>query len=890
MQIYYNFIPVQPSIFLEQESVIQRLNYNITIHNIISITGLPGSGKSSLAKAFIRQLQNQNNILWFEIENEDSDIILSLCNKLNELYNESFSNLKSPNLLLQVLTTLEKHKVIVVLDNLPLEQNNQLSSFFRRASKLLSTAKIVTTSTHQLSLPSIELTDVCEIQPKKLGIDSSEKLISQLCKMHTLPNIDKSSLKEISEICYGNPLALKTFISYVNQQIFSLDELYLKSSDFSKKMKEIIYQSLIENLSVKQKKILLLFQLYQHPLSRSLVHLTIGKNFQFEMQSLFSSLILEQNKDGLIQISPFINRYLDMRPSNEQLNEIHLSLSKLLLDQSLDLETLICASHHALLVENYDLVLSTLEYLANQIYVMGPELTAFQNLLHKVWSFKNCTQEVVLSYLIDSYLYLGHRQQAKSFIKQLSNNDLIAYYEFRDLQFDENAEQIIAAFKNLNINKLTLQNQIHANFLVSKYYFSIADTKSAKDCHKFAFELCTKKKDTFLVISTLHKLLHHFNFQEHILVRETLDRLFKLLQKHPNSKTYISCILVQASVLIRESNYLQSETILTKLIDSKSSKQFNEIIVRAHLLLASIYCIQTHYHKALHIYQLALNLAQNCHFSGLEAQILSHLSITYSRVNCFQEALESIEKAIQLANTVQKTKLLWLMNVQNIGLLILLNRIETALEKLEKSQKLQLLSNDASKTYLYFYYAKAYQVKKDQKSYKYYWQKYLTQFNSLDQDDQKSSEEARNWFESKILEINKYLLVNQSHQDTYSVNLIELRTICSDRLSFQVFFCSETKELFINQKQIDIFSKRILLPLLILFIQSPKAIFSSEEIINTVWEEPVSQKTKDKLRVTMLRLSKMLNNHGLEVLKNPNRNQFCFNDQLNYCLIFNENQ
>lgn len=888
MQIYYNFIPVQPNIFIGQNDTLQQFHLGINIHNVISVTGLPGVGKSSLTKAFTKQLSNKYNILWVDINSNDDilDIIKALRNKLNTLFNEALSDTSSDDFFLEGLQILEKNNVILVLDNLQGQNDDLLNRFLVLSTNLLSKAKIITTSVFQLRLPAIHLTDVYEVQPKSLSNQSSIQLISQLVRMHSLINIPDSDYEMISQACYGNPLIIKTFISYFNKRLYSIEELCDRNSDFFKEIENIIDDKVLKNLSEKEIELFTLFQLYSRPMTPQLINSSIGSEYQPEVQKLLANFILQANEDGFIIIAPVIQKYANLKSDNDVKSNCHKSISKLLNDKSLPLETLIYACQHAALSDNHSLLGRAIDYISHNLYSMGPELGSYQALLIETLNHNYFQKDLILSYIIDSYLYTGNRPKCQQYYMQLEDPTLKEYYRFRDLHFDETTPQIIEAYESLPLNNLPVRCQIEATFLISKYYCSIADTESAETSFQAGLVLCDSNEEVFLINASLHKALHFFNSRQFSKSNEALDATFQLLKNFPESKTYISCLLLQSNLYMREESYLQAETILQELVKSNSCVVFTELSIRAHLLLASLYGVQNNFEKALSIYVLALNLAQSQQFEGLEVQILGHLSIAYSRVNRFQMALDAIEQAIQLACHDKKTKLLWLMNLQNIGLLILLNEVENALDKLRKNQDLLLFSNESSKTYLYFYYAKAYQMKKDQKQYQFYFQKYLTQFNSLNSEDQKSNKDATNWFESKVLEISKFLIVNQSHQKPYSVNMIDLQAVCSDKHNFQVYFCSESQEFFINEKPVDIFSKRILLPLLLLFLQSPTATFSSEEIINTVWDEPVSQKTKDKLRVTMLRLSKMINNYGLEVLLNSKKNQFNFNSNLNYCLIF----
>ncbi|MCJ8346383.1 ATP-binding protein, partial [bacterium] len=271
MNIFFNFIPSKPKIYHGQNQRLDQFQEFFTVHNVIAITGLPGIGKSSLLKAFLNETPASYKTVWFACEQNSHELNLVMIQEnILKLSDREIVPSSENDVVIQLLQIIEETQMLVVFDGLNIEDIDPLHEFLHLASQFLKNSKIIITKQTRLFRQSNVLSEVCEISPIKLDDHQMASILDSSLQMHGLDCINPSEVDQVVRICYGNPLLAKTFISLIVNEAYAVSQLLQTNSEFYRFVRDLFEAQLISHLSDRDKRLLLLFQLFEKPLNRTL--------------------------------------------------------------------------------------------------------------------------------------------------------------------------------------------------------------------------------------------------------------------------------------------------------------------------------------------------------------------------------------------------------------------------------------------------------------------------------------------------------------------------------------------------------------------------------------------------------------------------------------------
>ncbi len=348
---YIDFLDDSPPqrYFVGREKEISKIHNWLNSENqkILVIYGIPGIGKTSLARKVVTSFQSKRNLFWYRFHRWDTmrSILMPFSEFLARMQRKRLKSYLSSkhtidfNTISQILEDdLDNSDTILVFDDFQ-RIKEDIAEFFSLLIELLSRIRSVhVIIVGRRILPFYDRSDVIvkklvtELQLDGLDQSSSRQLLK-------LKNIDDELFDKIYELTKGHPLFLEL--------ISSVHDITDK-----KDIKRYIYEEIFSNLEEQEKILMNILSVFRYPVTSSTVFIEEDMDIEV-LDSLVERNLVQEIAYDLYDIHDLVREFFYIRLPPNIRQRYHLEASKYYIEEASTLAS-IEAQYHLLKAGNFE--------------------------------------------------------------------------------------------------------------------------------------------------------------------------------------------------------------------------------------------------------------------------------------------------------------------------------------------------------------------------------------------------------------------------------------------------------------------------------------------------------------------------------------------------------
>ncbi|MCJ8344048.1 winged helix-turn-helix domain-containing protein [bacterium] len=257
------------------------------------------------------------------------------------------------------------------------------------------------------------------------------------------------------------------------------------------------------------------------------------------------------------------------------------------------------------------------------------------------------------------------------------------------------------------------------------------------------------------------------------------------------------------------------------------------------------------------------------------AELYCRLASIQSRQLDFKEAKLNFEKSyLFLARFDNPTQKLF-NDLNYCEYLLLTEQVELAIKKLidlvKASQEAGLLE---TKIHALYYLSKAYHLQCDLQKQSIIDQEYQSNLLQLELEAQSQLINDMRWFENYISKQMNHIVL-MSNQIITTISERQMQKSEQQTLDFCLYINFVTQEAYYFQEKLALFSKKILVKVLLYLIKNHKRQVDSQELYQAIWKKHYNPEIDSTLRVNMIRLrALLLDSQHKKLITSPKRNTY----------------
>ncbi|MDG6225377.1 MAG: tetratricopeptide repeat protein [Candidatus Thermoplasmatota archaeon] len=309
--------------------------------SIMSITGIAGIGKTTLAVKAAMDLEGRAHILWYRFHRWDSlrNVLYSLSRFLDEIgrsglkkYLDSTGDLRKKDYYGILESSLNEGPLLLVFDDFQ-RAADEIVDFFSNLKEMLSSSKgVKVIIVGRQVFPFYDRSDVIikrsvrELLLSGLDRESSKGLLK-------IRDIDEELFEKIYRITKGHPLFLQLILS-------------AKDIEDQKDIKRYIYEEIFKKIGENEGLLLQIASIYRYPVPSSAFFLEEGLDFNILDNLVEANLIQETSYDEF-EAHDIIKEFFYNRLTPAQRSQYHKKASEFFMEQGTESDTVEAMYHLA---------------------------------------------------------------------------------------------------------------------------------------------------------------------------------------------------------------------------------------------------------------------------------------------------------------------------------------------------------------------------------------------------------------------------------------------------------------------------------------------------------------------------------------------------------------
>jgi len=947
-------LPRSPALFTGRKDILKKLEEFFHETGLFYIEGITGTGKTSLmlkwANILAAQDKYRNKILWIKCEEDCTleHLLIDIHDWPVMKDKDSFHEKKEEKIedrLTYIINSLNRNKCILFIDDFQNIKRKSAENFILTLNNYLADGRVYLISRTPPPLQPFEQIDLFKIRIQNLNERESIDFIINLLNFHHCTEVpEEKILENIIEQSQGHPLLIKTLAGILISKTSNSEEITKWSNNVKEDITHLMFSKAVENLDIQDRKTLEILSPFRIPVPLETVMETgRGEISKENLLALEDKILVEKDELSQYILQPLLKDYIWNRFDDNKKISLHKACALYFEEVmkktgSEEAYLLREAFYHNIKAKEADKAGNLLQTFMSKLCSMG----LYEELIDKLEILKEHTSlnpEMKIM-KANALSILGRWEESLVILEEVRNeiddkktvaevySSLAGSYLNRG-NFKKSLhlyEEVLKIFRDLNdTSRITKV----ANYLAFIYSFR-GELIEATKFQEESFKLAKKEENIIGIAHSLRAkgmiLLEQNNFSEAL---KTAEECFEIARSTGSSRICAWALDIKGKALLNLYRYEEAEEVFLHNLEMAEETGDTLIIAFSYLGLGRI-CYETgdlekgtdlfkksiknyesqgnylgsatgkyylglieeekdNLFEAFNLYSETMETAKEMGFPGLEIK---------AGIKIIENALKRGERDLALGgiNQIKEKAGRGDLEKENINLHLLLGEIhfrknkegetkqvlKEALKIAEKSQNICGIAKAA------FFMSKI--LKKDAKERNLMenraGENLLKLRGSL-------KREAENFFKKtdKIFE-EKFLLKTRDRE--IIAGLSEAEEARHKKDDFEFWLDIPGKEAFVKEKgEIDVFKKRTVLSLLLLFLRNAGRGFSPEEIYKEIWgweyDEAVSG---TEIRKNISRLRKLIepdrDNLKYILLKEAflgEKGKYYFNNEINFCLI-----
>ncbi|MGA1793435.1 MAG: ATP-binding protein [Thermoplasmatota archaeon] len=310
--------------------------------SILSITGIAGIGKTTLAAKAIKEMDGKMHVFWYRFHKWDSlrNLLYSIGRFLEQMgrsglktYLDNNTNLDIKEFYSILETSFKDSTIFMVFDDFQRAEDDIVDFFANLKEMLSSTRQVKVVVVGRQVFPFYDRSDV--LLKKIVSEMSLEGLDRESCRgLLNIKDMDEDLFQRVYSITRGHPLFL--------QLILSAEDL-----EDQKDIKRYIYEEIFKKLEERDSLLLQIASVYRYPIPSSAFFIEEGLDFTTLDHLIEANLIMETSYDEY-EAHDLIKEFFYNRLTPAQKTRYHKKAASFYMDVGTDRATVEAMYHMAM--------------------------------------------------------------------------------------------------------------------------------------------------------------------------------------------------------------------------------------------------------------------------------------------------------------------------------------------------------------------------------------------------------------------------------------------------------------------------------------------------------------------------------------------------------------
>ncbi|MCJ8345229.1 hypothetical protein MJH12_06795 [bacterium] len=869
---------------------ISKFKSALETHSIILITGTSGIGKTCLVNAAIKDSNFSNSTLHFQCLDDWNlfKLLEEVCLSFQcvDLLDKNRSMETSIDSFLEYLDSLN---IVLILDNFNKINAKQTNYFFNQCQTTLNKSKLIIISNNLLSMAHMDLVNLFEIRLKPLAKETSKQLCLELFEAHGSAQPPNPDL--ILQKLNGHPLFIRYFVSLLAFGQSTITELISQDSILDQYTNKYIHENIWSLLTQQEKNILATLCDVRVAISLTQLSSIFEEGSNHLIVRLIDHFLIDSESTGKLFIDDFLKHFIKNVSEGEsefdyKVDHLRIGLSYSSKDTYLN-QDFKESCYHFLRGSHFQEFVTMVSRASDFVILSFFEMEGMLKMIDQSFdTFPQKFEQQLLEVKIKLLMETSDLSKAKPLISQIKNKNkqkllstFLLIYEFQYEKAIIPLQTYLSEEKNISfLERINVELKIATALLYAKQ-FKLADTiiksvlsiefknnylKSAilHDVSReyTSFDLDKSCEYLQTAISILHDYYPNSELYIYALFRDAglqfrffgkikesltmIQYANKLYKDLHLSKDFVSGRILEASILLRSANYIETESILSELL-TLSSLNTTELKL-IYSILGSCQFLLKNFEKAKEYYNINIKLMTKSQY---------HECFAYLSYMRYLMASKQYDQFIELCNSEHCTG--WeSFKPDNEAI------------KLDYLSKCYDLIED---------HIKASEVKRESEKIIQKLPKYLKMKTLLD----------IKWFEETIYKSlsPKFLLVTNIDQQT--IGFDQLKRFYQQSSKYDVIIDYNRKEFIVKKSPIVFFSQEKLVRILKEIALAPSGTISSKNLYENCWQQKYNPDIDGALRTCLSRIKNLMKSHLSEpLIISSSRGTYSLNPKLDFCFVF----
>jgi tetratricopeptide (TPR) repeat protein len=310
--------------------------------SLLSITGIAGIGKTTLAAKAAKEMDGRMHVFWYRFHKWDSlrNLLYSISRFLDQMGRSGLKTYLDNNTKLDVKefysiieTSMKDTSIFMVFDDFQ-RAEDEIVDFFGNLKEMLASLEMVKVIVvGRQVFPFYDRSDV--LLKKVVRELNLEGLDKESCRgLLSIPDMDESLFERVYDITKGHPLFL--------QLILSAEDL-----EDQKDIKRYIYEEIFKKLEERDSLLLQIASVYRYPAPSSAFFIEEGLDFTTLDHLVEANLIMETSYDEY-EAHDLIKEFFYNRLTPNQKMQYHSKAADFYMDVGTDRTTVEAMYHMAM--------------------------------------------------------------------------------------------------------------------------------------------------------------------------------------------------------------------------------------------------------------------------------------------------------------------------------------------------------------------------------------------------------------------------------------------------------------------------------------------------------------------------------------------------------------